>query len=342
MTDEVSTFRYPKRAKTTPPASRHIDMFLELMAAERGASENTLFAYRRDLEDFSLFLHRRGRRIEGADTENIREYLSQLRRVKKSASTRSRRLSVLRQFYAFLLAESFRIDDPTQRIDGPRLGKSLPKYLGEEEVERLIVAARAGEGVPALRNTALLELLYATGLRVSELVNLRTSNISRDGQTLTVRGKGGKERMVPLSDPAREAISVYLTAQAAEKLGGKSKERWREKSRATASPFLFPSGARRGHLTRDGFSKILKDLAAMAGLDPSRVSPHVLRHSFASHLLAHGADLRSLQQMLGHADISTTQIYTHVLDERLRSLVERTHPLAQFDLLNVSGQSKDD
>ncbi len=342
MIDSSSAFRSRRRARAIPPASPHIDMFLELMAAERGASENTLFAYRRDLEDFSLFLHRRGRRIEGSDTENIREYLSQLRRTKKSASTQSRRLSVLRQFYAFLLVESLRIDDPTQRINGPRLAQSLPKYLDEEEVERLIVAARAGEGEPALRTTALLEILYATGLRVSELVSLRTSNISRDGRMLTVRGKGGKERMVPLSDPAREAVSVYLRAQAADKLDGKLKGSSREKLRATASPFLFPSRARRGHLTRDGFSKILKDLAAIAGLDPSRVSPHVLRHSFASHLLAHGADLRSLQQMLGHADISTTQIYTHVLDERLRSLVERTHPLAQCDILNISGGSKDD
>ena len=312
MTNSTLTFRYPKRARQTPPASRHIEMFLEMMAAERGASENTVFAYRRDLEEFSLFLYRRGRRIEGSDTENIREYLSQLRHTKKSVSTQSRRMSVLRQFYSFLLAESFRIDDPTQRIDGPQLGKSLPKYLSEEEVERLIVAARTSEGVKALRATALLELLYATGLRVSELVSLRTSNISRDGQMVTIRGKGGKERMVPLSDPARKAVSAYCDAKAAEKLKGKS----REKFAVTASPFLFPSRAKNGHLTRNGFSKILKNLARMAALDPSRVSPHVLRHSFASHLLAHGADLRSLQQMLGHADISTTQIYTHVLDQR--------------------------
>ena len=254
MTDSTSAFRYPKRARQKPPASRYIEMFLEMMVAERGASENTVSAYRRDLEEFSLFLHRRGRRIEGSDTENIREYLSQLRHTKKSISTQSRRLSVLRQFYSFLLAESLRVDDPTQRIDGPRLGQSLPKYLGEEEVERLIITARTGEGINALRATALLELLYATGLRVSELVSLRTSNISRDGQMLTIRGKGGTERMVPLSEPAREAINAYCEAQAREKIVGKS----REKSSATASPFLFPSRAKSGHLTRDGFSKILK------------------------------------------------------------------------------------
>ena len=287
------------------------------------------------LRNFLFFCIGEGAGSRGSDTENIREYLSQLRHTKKSISTQSRRLSVLRQFYSFLLAESLRVDDPTQRIDGPRLGQSLPKYLGEEEVERLIITARTGEGINALRATALLELLYATGLRVSELVSLRTSNISRDGQMLTIRGKGGTERMVPLSEPAREAINAYCEAQAGEKIVGKS----REKSSATASPFLFPSRAKNGHLTRDGFSKILKNIAGMAGLDPSRVSPHVLRHSFASHLLAHGADLRSLQQMLGHADISTTQIYTHVLDQRLRSLVERSHPLAQFDPKSASRKS---
>lgn len=338
MTESPSAFRYPKRARPKPPPSRHIDMFLEMMAAERGASENTVSAYRRDLQEFSVFLHRRGRRIEGSDTENIREYLSQLRRTKKSVATRSRRLSVLRQFYAFLLAESLRIDDPTQRIGGPRVGQSLPKYLSEEEVEQLIGAARTGEGVKMLKATALLEILYATGLRVSELVSLRTSNISRDGQMLTVRGKGGKERIVPLSDPAREAVSAYLAAHAEEKLEGKP----REKSNANASPFLFPSRAKNGHLTRDGFSKILKGLAGMAGLDPSRVSPHVLRHSFASHLLAHGADLRSLQQMLGHADISTTQIYTHVMDERLKSLVECNHPLAKIGYYSRLGENTDE
>ena len=175
-------------------------------------------------------------------------------------------MSVLRQFYAFLLAEALRIDDPTQRIDGPRLGQSLPKYLSEEEVERLIVTSRTGEGVKALRATALLEVLYATGLRVSELVSLKTSNISRDGQMLTIRGKGGTERMVPLSEPAREAINAYCEAQAAKQMVGNSVE----KSSATASPFLFPSRAKNGHLTRDGFSKILKDIASMAGLEPSR------------------------------------------------------------------------
>jgi len=329
MMAKPTTFRYPKRAKPKPPPSRHIDMFLEMMAAERGASKNTVSSYRRDLEDFSLFLHRRKRRIEGADTENIREYLTQLRRSKMAPSTQARRLSVLRQFYGFLFAESFRTDDPTQRVDGPKLGQSLPKYLNEDEVDRLIAAAREGEGLSVLRTVALMEILYATGLRVSELVSLRAGNISRDGQMLTVRGKGDKERIVPLSDPAREATAAYLAA------------RDQRASKSGNSPFLFPSSGKDGHLTRDGFSKILKELAISAGLDASRVSPHVLRHSFASHLLAHGADLRSLQQMLGHADISTTQIYTHVLDERLKSLVERSHPLANLDLLGDTGADSD-
>ena len=189
-----------------------------MMAGERGASENTVSAYRRDLEEFALFMYRRGRKIEVSDTENIREYLYQLRRKKKSASSQSRRLSVLRQFYGFLIAESFRIDDPTHRIDGPRLGQSLPKYLGEEEVERLIVTARAGKGLNALRVIALLEILYATGLRVSELVSLRTGTISRDGQMPTVRGKGGKERMVPLAIPPARPLA-HIARRRSERIG---------------------------------------------------------------------------------------------------------------------------
>ena len=292
-------------------------MFLEMMAAERGAAANTVEAYGRDLQDFSGFLHRRKRNIEAANAKNIRDYLASLRTSGMAARTRARRLSVLKQFFQFLYGERIRDDDPAAGIDSPKLGRPLPKYLSEDEVERLIQAARSKSGKEGARLTALMELLYATGLRVSELVGFPSAGLARDGQTLIVKGKGGKERMVPLSDPARDALSTYFDLRS-EFLsdGGKS-------------PWLFPSSAKAGHLTRVGFAQLLKGLAIDAGLDPSRVSPHVLRHSFASHLLAHGADLRSLQQMLGHADISTTQIYTHVLEERLKSLVQQNHPLAK-------------
>lgn len=287
-----------------------------MMAAERGASVNTLEAYRRDLSDFAAFAGRRGRAIEAADAKNIRDYLAGLRGRRRSAATQARRLSVLRQFFEFLFAEGVRDDDPAQGIDAPKLGQPLPKYLGEAEVQALIIAARRIDGAEGLRVTALIEALYATGLRVSELAGLPLSAISRDGQMLMVRGKGGKERMVPLGDPARDAIGSYLEVRGGFIPPGKS------------SAFLFPSRSRSGHLTRASVARNLKTLAATAGIDPARVSPHVLRHSFASHLLAHGADLRSLQQMLGHADISTTQIYTHVLEQRLKNLVEQSHPLA--------------
>jgi integrase/recombinase XerD len=326
-------FKYPRRARPKAPPSRQVDIFLEMIAAERGASLNTVAAYRRDLEDFSLYQHRRKLTIESAGDAHIRDYLAQLRSRKNAVSTVARRLSVLRQFFQFLFAEGFRREDPTAGIDGPKLGQSLPKYLSEDEIDRLLAVARDGIGAgagKALRLTALMEILYATGLRVSELVSLRTGSISRDGQMLTVRGKGDKERIVPLSDPAREAISAYLAdREGRRKSGG-------------ASPFLFPASSKSGHLTRDAFSKQLKDLAIQAGLDPARVSPHVLRHSFASHLLAHGADLRALQQMLGHADISTTQIYTHVLEERLKNLVNRSHPLAALSSGVSTGDGDDE
>jgi integrase/recombinase XerD len=305
------------------PPSRHLETFLEMMAAERGAARNTLAAYRRDLVDLSGFLKRRGRPLEAADAENLRDYLAAIRAAGHKATTQARRLSAIRQFYAFLLAEAVRADDPSHLIDAPKIGRALPKYLSEDEVDRLIAAARALEGPDGLRTVALVELLYATGLRVSELVGLKLANIARNGQTLTVIGKGGKERMVPLSDPARDAVAAWLAARE------NGQEKGQEKTKAK-SPFLFPGGGREGHLPRAAFNDILKHLARTADIDEARVSPHVLRHSFASHMLAHGADLRSLQQMLGHADISTTQIYTHVLDERLKRLVEQSHPLAKL------------
>ena len=287
-----------------------------MMAAERGAAANTLEAYRRDLSDFASFQARRGRPIEAADAKNIRDYLAALRGRGRTPATRARRLSVLRQFYEFLFAEGVRDDDPAQGIDAPKLGQPLPKYLGEADVEALIGAAAGVAGPEGKRLQVLIEVLYATGLRVSELAGLPLSAISRDGQMLIVRGKGGKERMVPLGDPARNAIGRYLEVRDGFIPAGRN------------SAFLFPSSSRAGHLTRASVARKLKALAVAAGIDPKRVSPHVLRHSFASHLLAHGADLRALQQMLGHADISTTQIYTHVLEQRLKNLVETSHPLA--------------
>ncbi|MEO5372688.1 MAG: site-specific tyrosine recombinase XerD [Alphaproteobacteria bacterium] len=285
-----------------------------MMAAERGASPRTLDAYRRDLEDFSSHVAARGREAHAGDAADLRSYLAAQKSAGMAPRTAARRLSCLRQFHHFLFSEGVRGDDPSVAIDSPRLGRPLPRYLSEDEVTRLLDAARDG-GDP--RCIALIETLYATGLRVSELMTLPLSAVARDKPMIVVRGKGSKERMVPLSEPAREAIIAYLAVRG-RFVDGPKTVKW-----------LFPSTGKAGHLSRDGFAKMLKDLAVLAGLPPSRVSPHVLRHSFASHLLAHGADLRSVQQMLGHADIATTQIYTHVLEERLKSLVRGSHPLAK-------------
>ena len=296
--------------------SPRVEMFIEMMAAERGASRNTIEAYLRDLREFGLFIARRNRNIEAADTKNIRDYLAQLRSKGRATATHARKLSVLKQFFQFLCAERYRDDDPTARIGGPKMARSLPKYLSESEVNKLISVARRQSGKSGARLIALVEILYATGLRVSELVSLQQTAITSDGQMLLVKGKGNKERMALLTAPAIKAISEYLD------------DRQKFLKKGTSSLYLFPSKAKEGHLTRVGLGLILKDLAISAGIDPKRVSPHVLRHSFASHMLANGADLRSLQQLLGHADISTTQIYTHVLEERLRDLVVSKHPLA--------------
>ncbi len=284
-----------------------------MMAAERGAAINTLLAYRRDLEDFAEFL---GGEVHQADAQSLRDYLGDLKRRGMAPRTAARRLAALRQFHQFLLAEGIRADDPSFVIDNPRLGRPLPKYLSQAEIQRLFDAAYAGQGVGGTRTRALLELAYAAGLRVSELVALPLSAVARDPALLVVRGKGGKERMVPIGEPARRAVAAWLPVRTAMVVAGAS------------SKWLFPSGSAAGHLTRDGFAKILADLAIAAGLSPSRVSPHVLRHSFATHLLANGADLRVIQQMLGHAEITTTEVYTHVLDDKLRHLVQRHHPLA--------------
>lgn len=298
-------------------AAEAIESFLEMMAAERGAAANTLDAYRRDLEDLAGFLAARGAQLETADTAALRAYLARLARAGMAPRTTARRLSSLRQFYRFQYADGRRADDPSAALDAPRLGRPLPKHLSEEEVERLLAAARRREGPEGTRIACLLELLYATGLRVSELVGLPLAAVARDQPTIVVRGKGGKERMIPLSDPAREALDAYKAVRSCF---------FREDR---PSRWLFPSRSAGGHLTRERFAQLLKELAAEEGIDPARLSPHVLRHSFASHLLAHGADLRSLQQMLGHADIATTQIYTHVLEDRLQRLVASSHPLAR-------------
>ena len=292
------------------------DAFLEMMAAERGASRNTILAYTRDLEQFAGFAAANGERIETATAALVRDYLRAMARAGLAPATTARKLSVLRGYFGFLLGDGARRDDPCAAIDAPRRERPLPRTLGEDEVGRILAAARMSAGAEGPRLTALVEILYATGLRVSELVALPVSALSRDRRVVVVRGKGAKERMVPLGAPARRAIADYLPHRSEFGASG------------AASRFLFPGRGRQGHLSRSHFARLLKRLAADAGIDPGRVSPHVLRHAFATHLVDHGADLRSVQQMLGHADISTTQIYTHVADARLRKLVAERHPLA--------------
>jgi integrase/recombinase XerD len=308
------------KKKQAVERSREVEAFLEMLEAERGASRNTLEAYGRDLDDLQVFLARRKQKPAAADAAALRAYLKALDYVGMTPRTVARRLSVLRQFFRFLLAERMRDDDPASTLDSPKLGRPLPKVLTRVEVDRIIEAAQApkksGDGDGGRMET-LLEILYGSGLRVSELVGLPVAAAERDPTMLLVRGKGNKERQVPLSDPARAAIAKWLRTRAASLADG-------EKSR-----YLFPSRGREGHLTRQRFAQLLKEAALAAGIDPVRVSPHVLRHAFASHLLEAGADLRSVQLMLGHADIATTQIYTHVVPEKLRALVEDHHPLAK-------------
>ncbi len=291
--------------------------FFEMLAAERNAAANTLAAYRRDLEDLGTFLISRKSGFANAGAADLRAYLGFLADNDLSPRTQARRLSALKQFYRFLVEDGQRSDDPTASLDAPKLGRPLPKLLSENEMTSLIAVCIALDGAEGARLLAMIELLYATGLRVSELVRLPVSVVMRDQPFLTVRGKGNKERLVPLNGPARSALNAYLA------------HRGDFLKTLPSSPFLFPSRGKEGHLTRQRFGQMLKEIALKAGIDPIRVSPHVLRHAFATHLLDHGADLRSLQKMLGHADISTTQIYTHVQQDRLKSLVETHHPLAQ-------------
>jgi len=304
------------------PVSPRLEAFLEMLAAERGAARLTLAAYRNDLMDLAGFLDARGVALEAADAAALHEYLAAMTTRRLAPRTLARRLSAMRQFYRFLLSDGARADDPTAGLDAPRLGRPLPKILSEEEVERLLAAVAARPDEDGARLRCLVELLYATGLRVSELVGLPLAAAQRDPRFMLVRGKGGKERLVPLSQPARQALAAYLPHRARFLAPGKD-------ANSKASRWLFPSRGASGHLTRQRCGQMLKELALAAGIDPARLSPHVLRHAFASHLLDHGADLRSVQQMLGHADIATTQIYTHVQSERLRRLVESAHPLAR-------------
>ena len=315
------------RVSRNDPPSRRIEAFLEMLAAERGAARLTLAAYSNDLADLARFLAARRMAVERADAAALHDYLGAMTTRRLAPRTLARRISAMRQFFRFLVSDGARVDDPTAGLDTPRLGRPLPKILSEAEVERLIAAAACWPGGEGARLRCVIELLYATGLRVSELVGLPLAASRRDPRFLLVRGKGNKERVVPLSGPARQALAAYLDARFRFLPQG------RQSSSNTANPkmarWLFPSRAAEGHLTRQRCGLLLKELALAAGLDPARLSPHVLHHAFASHLLDHGADLRSVQQMLGHADIATTQIYTHVQSGRLRRLVESAHPLAR-------------
>ncbi len=314
------------QARTAQPKSsdaRLTALFLDMLAAEQGAGANTLDAYRRDLTDFSDFLSHAGADFTGADTEILRGYLADLDTRGFKSTSVARRLSAMRHLYRFLLNERIRADDPAAILSGPKRGRGLPKVLSISDVDRMLTRAKEltqtdvspAQRLRALRLHCLLEVLYATGLRVSELVSLPAAAARRDARMIVVRGKGNKERLVPLNEAARIAATAHLALLREQ---GAADGRW-----------LFPSDGESGHLTRQHFARDLKELAAASGLAPRLVSPHVLRHAFASHLLHNGADLRIVQTLLGHTDISTTQIYTHVVEERLKSLVRDLHPLAE-------------
>lgn len=312
-------------------------MFLEAQAAELGAATNTLLAYGRDLKDFDAWLARRNRSFDEVKRADVEDYLVYCDAQGLAKSTRARRLSAVKQLYRFAFEEGLRTDNPALQISGPGQDKSLPKILSVEEVDRLLTAARSTgrNDTDRVRNTCLMELLYATGMRVSELVGLPVSATRGDPRLLLILGKGGKERMVPLSPDARETLALWIrlrdegeAARAAKKL--------------PASRFLFPSRGKEGHLTRHRFYLLIKEIAVAAGVDPSKVTPHTLRHAFATHLLAGGADLRAIQTMLGHADVATTEIYTHVLEARLSELVLEHHPLSDTATRKAAGRTSSD
>ncbi|MEW2917043.1 site-specific tyrosine recombinase XerD [Ruegeria sp. ANG10] len=301
-----------------------ISTFLQAQAAELGAANNTLLAYGRDLKDFAAWLQRRKTDFAMAERDQIEAYLIDCDAQGLAQSTRARRLSAIKQIYRFAFEEGWRDTNPAIQIKGPGRQKRLPKTLDVPEVDRLLQAARQTGRTKAdrVRNTCLMQVLYATGMRVTELVSLPVSSARGDPRMLLVLGKGGKERMVPLSPPARDALAVWLTVrdEAEDQLVADGGPR---------SKFLFPSRGKSGHLTRHMFFLLVKELAVQGGVSPEKVTPHTLRHAFATHLLANGADLRSIQTLLGHADVATTEIYTHVLDERLAELVLEHHPLAK-------------
>lgn len=295
-----------------------IDSFLEMIMAEHGAALNTVTAYHRDLNEFHQFLSKKKVRLQNAKREDLQDYIEELLNSHYSAKTQARRLCAVREFYRFLYSEDIIKKNPADYIQAPKIEKSLPKYLTEQEIVLLIETAKQ----QSLRDYLLLEMLYASGMRVSEIVSLPLSVITHDIKTLNIIGKGNKERIVPLNENAINALEQWLP----------EREKELNKSRKKESKWLFPSSSKQGHLTRDGFFKALKKIAHKAGIDEHLVSPHVFRHSFASHLIAHNADLRSVQKMLGHADISTTEIYTHILQDRLKKTVENSHPLAYSSL----------
>ena len=309
------------------PFSKHLEAFLEMLVAERGAAAATIAAYRRDLTDLQRFLSLQKTTLDAAAEADLHAYVAAATTTRLAPRSLARRISAYRQFYKFLVVDGIRADDPTVALDAPRLGRPLPKLLSEDEVATLLAAARAWPGDEGCRVLCLVEMLYATGLRVSEMVTLPMSAAARDPRLILVRGKGGRERVVPLGQPARRALAEYLECRPRFLYDGRP-SRW-----------LFPSRGGAGHLTRQRCGQLLKELATRAGLDPAQLSPHVLRHAFASHLLDHGADLRGVQQLLGHADIATTQIYTHVAQDRLREIVEQKHPLAKVDRPRRSGRS---
>jgi integrase/recombinase XerD len=298
--------------------ARWAEAFLEMMAVERSAAKNTLTAYGKDLEDAQAFLAGRGGDLASASAEDVEAYFSAVGARGLSPATASRRRACVRQFYRFVLGEGWRDDDPSRRVDAPTKGRPLPKVLGREEVERLIAAAGARDGAGGVRLGCMVELIYASGLRVSELLGLTLSALARDPAYLIVLGKGGKERLAPLNEAARTAVKAYLDVRKTFLPKGDKD-----------NPWLFPSRGKGGRLTTRRFAQLLDEAAAAAGIDPARVSPHVLRHAFATHLLEGGADLRVVQTLLGHADIATTQIYTHVAEDRLREVVQSKHPLSR-------------
>lgn len=301
-----------------------IEPFLEAIHAEQDASENTILAYARDLQEFKSFLDTKGRVFDTASRTDVEAYIVDLEARGMAASTRARRLSAVRQLFRFAFEEGWRKDDPSAQIKGPRKTRHLPNTLSKTDVDRMLEAAtKTGRTLSdQLRNTCLIQLLYATGMRVSELVSLPIAAVRGNPDMLFVKGKGGKERMVPLSSPAKMAIAAYL-------IDRDHKEEIAQKNGKPSSRFLFPSGGKLGHLTRIRFYTLIKEIAVNAGVSPDTVTPHTLRHAFATHLLANGADLRVIQMLLGHADVATTEIYTHVLDDKLKSLVLSHHPLAK-------------